>query len=94
MEGNRSRVVNDTYSLLKGVEKMAITKSDLEFMEEAKKAFLEDEELATYRDENGTYIALRTSSNKCRDSITILETVFIEEFEGFLPEGKPLGIKD
>ncbi|NMH68590.1 hypothetical protein HF072_07325 [Bacillus sp. RO3] len=73
---------------------MAITKSDLEFMEEAKKAFMENEELSTYRDGNGNYIALRTSSTRCRDSITVLNTVFVEEFEGFLPEGKPIGILD
>lgn len=72
---------------------MTITRGDLEFMEEARKAFMENEELSTYRDENGEYIALRTSSTVCRDSITVLNTVLIEEFEGFLPEGRPLGIK-
>ncbi|MCP1159340.1 hypothetical protein [Bacillus infantis] len=73
---------------------MTITKSDLEFMEEARTVFMNNEELSTYRDENGDYIALRTSSTRCRDSIVVLSTVFVEEFEGFLPEGRPLVIKD
>ncbi|WP_424236360.1 hypothetical protein [Bhargavaea ginsengi] len=71
---------------------MAITQGVLGFVEEAKKAFLEHEELATYRDINGEYIALRTTRRKCRDSITVFETVFVEEFTGFLPEGKPLRV--
>jgi len=73
---------------------MAITKSDLDFMEEAKRAFMRNEQLSTYRDTNGHYIALRASSAVSRDSITILKTFFIADFQGVLPEAKPLVLKD
>lgn len=74
---------------------MTINNNDLEFLEEARKKFLENEHLATYRDTNGYYIALRTSGEKTRDSIEIYELgPMIEDFQGVLPEGKTLVLKE
>jgi hypothetical protein len=68
-----------------------ITEEDLLFFHEAHRAFLKDEELATYRNDSDTYIALRTSKNDMRDSILIYRIdSALAEFEGVLNPAPPL----
>lgn len=68
-----------------------ITKEALEFFEEAKQVFKEDESIATYIDSESKYIALRKSYADVRDSIQIYKLDYeVAFFEEVLEPGKPL----
>lgn len=67
-----------------------ITEKDLLFFHEAHRAFTKDESLSTYRNDENTHIALRTSGTNLRDSILVFEIDFIAEFDGVLKVGRPL----
>lgn len=69
---------------------MIIREKELHFFEEALSAFRNDDNLTTYRNDDDTYIALRTSFDFCRDSVMILESRNIATFIGVLPEAGPV----
>lgn len=71
-----------------------VTREDSLFLEEAKKAFTSDETLSTYRNNENTHIALRTSGVNVRDSIMIFKIEEVAEFEGVLTPGKPLTLEN